>query len=216
MLGHPPRSLRRRNRPPPRSRRRNCSPVIRHPRRPQTIRRHHRHQQTKQFRRRRLHLEMGSAQRNRRRALLHRPAIQTPRRLPRLRRRLAHRPDHSSPSTNARRRLEERRAHAVTKAIPQQTRAYLASAVALLTPRRLRAQAFVLALCLWGICPVDFATPGFFDRAGNIKFQDFLPLYASARLIIQNRAIELYDPQATADQIHSIIGQPSSTRLPNL
>ena len=29
-----------------------------------------------------------------------------------------------------------------------------------LTPRRIRAQAIVLALCLWGVCAVDFATPG--------------------------------------------------------
>lgn len=104
----------------------------------------------------------------------------------------------------------------MTKSPTRQTPAPFASAVALLTPRRLRAQAFVLALCLWGVCAIDFATPSLFDRVGNIKFQDFLPLYASARLIIQNRAIELYDPQAIAGQIHSVIGQSTHTQLPNL
>ena len=57
-----------------------------------------------------------------------------------------------------------------------------------LTPRRIRAQAIVLALCLWGVCAVDYATPGIFDRAGNIKFQDFIQFPISARLIAQGRA----------------------------
>ena len=60
-----------------------------------------------------------------------------------------------------------------------------------LKPSRIRAQAIVLALCVWGVCAVDFATPGLFDRAGNIKFQDFLPSYVAARLIAQGRATEL-------------------------
>ena len=85
-----------------------------------------------------------------------------------------------------------------------------------LTPRRLRAQAIVLALCLWGACAVDFATPGFFDRAGNIKFQDFLPFYVSARLIAQGRAADLYNQQLTADEMQKIIRQPIRARLPNL
>ena len=93
---------------------------------------------------------------------------------------------------------------------------WLASAVAWLTPRRLRAQAVILALCLWGVCAVDFATPGLFDRAGNIKFQDFLPFYVSARMIAQGRAPELYDQRVIATEEFQIIGQPSAVRLPNL
>jgi len=89
-----------------------------------------------------------------------------------------------------------------------------------LTPRRLRAQAIVLALCLWGVCAVDFATPGPFDRAGNIKFQDFLPLYVSAQLITQGRATELYNQQATADAMQTLIPpltnrEPARRVLPN-
>ena len=93
---------------------------------------------------------------------------------------------------------------------------WLASAVAWLTPRRLRAQAVILALCLWGVCAVDFATPGRFDRAGNIKFQDFLPFYVSARLIAQGHAPEHYDERMIASEELKIIGQPSAVRLPNL
>lgn len=64
-----------------------------------------------------------------------------------------------------------------------------------LTPRRIRAQAIILALCLWTVCAVDFATPGLFDRAGNLKFQDFLSFYISGRLIENGQAADLYDAQ---------------------
>jgi len=95
------------------------------------------------------------------------------------------------------------------------------SAVTFLTPRRLRAQAIVLALCLWGVCAVDFATPGPVDRAGNIKFQDFLPSYISAQLIAQGRATELYNQQVTADAVQTVVPpisarEPARLVLPNL
>ncbi|HTW31813.1 MAG TPA: glycosyltransferase family 87 protein [Candidatus Sulfotelmatobacter sp.] len=86
----------------------------------------------------------------------------------------------------------------------------------LLTPRRVLAQALVLALCLWGVCAADFATPTLFDRAGNIKFQDFLPVYISARLITQHRAADLYDPHIEAGELHSIIHRPTGVQVPNL
>jgi Glycosyltransferase family 87 len=92
----------------------------------------------------------------------------------------------------------------------------LSSTVAWLTSRRLRAQAVILALCAGGVCAVDFATPGLFDRAGNIKFQDFLPFYVSARIIAEGRAPELYDEQTIASEELKIIGQQSAVRLPNL
>ena len=75
-----------------------------------------------------------------------------------------------------------------------------------LTPRRLRAHAIVLALCLWGVCAVDYATPGIFDRGGNIKFQDFLQFPISARLIVEGRASELYNDRVLADGIRHIAG----------
>jgi hypothetical protein len=85
-----------------------------------------------------------------------------------------------------------------------------------LTPRRLRAQTIVLAICLWGVCAVDFATPGIFDRAGNIKFQDFLPLYISAKLISQHRAAELYNPQSQSRELEQIVGPVNTIRIPYL
>lgn len=86
---------------------------------------------------------------------------------------------------------------------------------ALLTPGRVRAHAFVLVLCLWGVFAGDYAKPGPFDRAGNVKFQDFLPLYVSARMIEQHRATELYDPAIVANDVQTIVYQPS-LRVPNL
>jgi hypothetical protein len=91
---------------------------------------------------------------------------------------------------------------------------WIISAAAWLNPRRLRAQAIVLALCLWGVCTVDFATTGIFDHAGNIKFQDFLQFYISARLIKHDRASQLFDQQVAADQLKMIVGQPTRARLP--
>ena len=98
------------------------------------------------------------------------------------------------------------------------TRAAAAFA-AWLTPRRLRAQAIVLALCLWSVCAVDLATPGRFDRAGNIKFQDFIQFYVSARLMAQGRSSQLFDHQVTFDDLRRIVYQtsdlpPTRVRLP--
>jgi alpha-1,2-mannosyltransferase len=89
----------------------------------------------------------------------------------------------------------------------------MTSAAAWLTPSRIRAQAIVLALCLWGVCAVDFATPGLFDRAGNIKFQDFIQFPIAARLITQGRASELYDDQVLADGIRAMVGRETTVHL---
>ena len=75
-----------------------------------------------------------------------------------------------------------------------------------LTLRRLRAQAIVLAICLWSVCVVDFATPGLLDRAGNIKFQDFIQFPISARLIAQGRISSLYDTRVLNQEIRAIAG----------
>jgi alpha-1,2-mannosyltransferase len=87
------------------------------------------------------------------------------------------------------------------------------SAAKWLTPRRIRAHAIMLALCLWSVCAIDYATPGLFDRAGNIKFQDFLQFPIAANLIAQGRATELYNDQVLADGIRSLVGRQTSVYL---
>ena len=93
------------------------------------------------------------------------------------------------------------------------TPAWVISSLQWLTPRRLRAQAIILAVCLWGVCVVDYATPGIFDRAGNIKFQDFLQFPISARLIVEGRVADLYNDRVLAEGIHAITGRDTSVRL---
>jgi alpha-1,2-mannosyltransferase len=93
------------------------------------------------------------------------------------------------------------------------TTAWFNSAAALLTTRRLRAHAIILATCLWGVCAVDFLTPGVFDRAGNIKFQDFLQFPISARLIVEGRATDLYDDEVLAENIRAIVPSPTNVFL---
>jgi hypothetical protein len=68
---------------------------------------------------------------------------------------------------------------------------------------------------------VDFSTTGLIDRAGNIKFQDFLPLYVSAQFIAQGRGDALYNQQASVTEMKAIIAQSNAprsllSRLPNL
>jgi alpha-1,2-mannosyltransferase len=91
--------------------------------------------------------------------------------------------------------------------------AWLARTSAWLTPRRIRAHAIVLAACLWGVCAIDYATPGLFDRAGNIKFQDFLQFPISARLITEGHANDLYDDQILASGIQAIVGRQTNVFL---
>ena len=57
--------------------------------------------------------------------------------------------------------------------------------------------AIILVFCLWSVCLVDYAKPGIFDRAGNIKFQDFLQFPISARLIASGHGDQLYDDEET-------------------
>lgn len=86
-------------------------------------------------------------------------------------------------------------------------------AFAWLTRRRIRTHAVILAVCLWGVCAVDYATPGIFDRAGNIKFQDFIQFPVAAHLIVQGRARELYDDQILADAIGAIVDRQTAVHL---
>ena len=90
---------------------------------------------------------------------------------------------------------------------------WMISVAGLLTRRRIRAHAAVLALCLWGVCAADYATPGIFDRRGNIKFQDFLQFPISAHLIAQDRARELYDDRVLAHEIRTTVGRDTNVYL---
>ena len=67
-----------------------------------------------------------------------------------------------------------------------------------LTGKRLRAQALLLAVTLWGIYLWTIATPILRDRNGNLKGTDFLHFYTLGSLAIAHRGSDLYDLQAQA------------------
>jgi hypothetical protein len=68
--------------------------------------------------------------------------------------------------------------------------------VAWLTPHRLRAHGFILALCLWSVYVWNMATPGLLDRGGNLKGTDFLHFYTLGSLALAHRGANLYNSQA--------------------
>jgi hypothetical protein len=76
-----------------------------------------------------------------------------------------------------------------------------------LTYRRLTAQAIVLGTLLWTAAAVDFSKPGVMDRAGNVKFQDFLQFYVGAILVHQGQTNQLFDWQVARDHMHQIAPQ---------
>lgn len=82
-----------------------------------------------------------------------------------------------------------------------------------ITLRRVRAHAILLALCFWGVGIADFASPGVFDRAGNLKYQDFIQFPVAARTIAQGQADRLYDDQTLADGIRALVGRDTKIHL---
>src|SRR5712675_525249 len=62
-----------------------------------------------------------------------------------------------------------------------------------LTARRLRAHAFILALCVWSVYLWNMATPGLLDRARNLKGTDFLHFYTLGTLALAHRGADLYN-----------------------
>jgi hypothetical protein len=54
------------------------------------------------------------------------------------------------------------------------------------------------------------------DRAGNVKFQDFLQFYISARLIAQGRSSELFDQAIASAELQTIVQQSTRVRLPTV
>ena len=83
----------------------------------------------------------------------------------------------------------------------------------LLGGQRIRAMAIILVFCLWSVCLVDYAKPGIFDRAGNIKFQDFLQFPISARLIASGHGDQLYDDEVLAREIRATTGRDTNVYL---
>ena len=67
-----------------------------------------------------------------------------------------------------------------------------------LTPRRLRAHATILAVCLWSLYLWNLAAPGSRGRGGNLKGTDFLHFYTLGWLAAEHQGSDLYDMNAQA------------------
>jgi len=62
-----------------------------------------------------------------------------------------------------------------------------------MTLKRVRRYALLVAVALWTVFAVDYATPGPLDRLGKIKGTDFVQFYASGSLVLAGRFDRLYD-----------------------
>src|ERR1700756_3148187 len=76
-----------------------------------------------------------------------------------------------------------------------------------LTPKRVTAQAIILLACLWSAAIVDFWTAGVMDRAGNVKFQDFVQFYVGGTLARSGQIALLYDWRTAFAMMHQIAPQ---------
>lgn len=93
----------------------------------------------------------------------------------------------------------------------------------LLTLRRIHAHALILSLCLWVAFAVDYSTHRPLDRAGNIKFQDFLSFYISGELISRGHSSALYNESLRDSEMLTIAAPTQhspdplgNVRIPNL
>jgi alpha-1,2-mannosyltransferase len=72
----------------------------------------------------------------------------------------------------------------------------LVDAASWITAKRLRVHGLLLALCLWSVYTWNVASPGLFDRAGNLKGTDFLHFYTLGSLALAHRGADLYNLEA--------------------
>jgi hypothetical protein len=62
-----------------------------------------------------------------------------------------------------------------------------------MTLKRVRRYALLVAVALWTVLAVDYATQGPLDRLGKIKGTDFVQFYASGSLVLAGHSDRLYD-----------------------
>jgi alpha-1,2-mannosyltransferase len=79
-----------------------------------------------------------------------------------------------------------------------------------LSARRLHVHGLILALCLWSVYTWNIATPGLFDRTGNLKGTDFLHFYTLGSLALAHRGADLYNLEAqsqlSAQRVPAAVG----------
>ena len=76
---------------------------------------------------------------------------------------------------------------------------------ALMTLKRIRVYATLIAATLWTVWLVDFSGPGVVDRLGKIKGTDFLQFYVAGSFVREGRLNELYDLHPLYARAQSIV-----------
>jgi hypothetical protein len=85
----------------------------------------------------------------------------------------------------------------------------------LITLKRLRAYATVLAVCIWTIWIADFSVQGPIDRLGKVKGTDFLHFYVTGSLAHEGRWEQLYDARAQYERASMVApGSPDTVFIP--
>ena len=85
----------------------------------------------------------------------------------------------------------------------------------LVTLKRIRVYATLVAATLWTVWLVDFSGQGVVDRLGKIKGTDFLQFYVAGSFVREGRLNELYDLQPLYARAQSIVpGSPDTIYAP--
>jgi hypothetical protein len=80
-----------------------------------------------------------------------------------------------------------------------------------MTLKRVRRYSVLVAIALWTVFAVDYATPGPLDRFGKIKGTDFVQFYASGSLVLGGQAERLYDHDTLQAAIRAAVPQARET-----
>ena len=81
----------------------------------------------------------------------------------------------------------------------------------LVTAKRLRVYASVLAVTLWSVWLIDMSGAGVVDRLGKVKGTDFLQFYVAGTLVRDGRTDLLYDVRASYARAQAVAGTSHET-----
>jgi hypothetical protein len=84
-----------------------------------------------------------------------------------------------------------------------------------MTLKRVRVYSILIAMALWAVVAVDYASPGVVDRFGKIKGTDFVQFYTAGWLLRSGQADRLYDAAALQNVLRDIVpGARETVYLP--
>ena len=81
----------------------------------------------------------------------------------------------------------------------------------LITLKRLRTYAILIAVSIWTILALDFSSAGPIDRLGKVKGTDFLHFYVTGSVVRDGRWDQLYDARAQYERARAVAPGSSET-----